>query len=342
MANEGEIAGVGIGFTPFETRTEVILELAQVADAAGYQELGVAEAMGHAAPLVLAEAAAVTERLELSSLVLSVWSRSPAVLAMTAIGLQRISGGRFVLGLGASTPPLVEGLHGVRWEDPIGRIRAVVAAVGDLLRGKRLPQPAEGARSLRLAVPAPAPIPLAMAALSPPSVRLTGELADRWLPFLWPRPHLAAGRTLLGEGAIEGAREALPAICPSVPLAVGPDLATAQRAAARWLMTYCTAMGPVYPRLLRERFDYGAEIDALLAANTDREVPVLPDASRRLAEDVLVLGTYDDIPAAAAMWTDAGADRVSLILPFGTAPEELHAAVLAGSPPLVATGAASR
>jgi alkanesulfonate monooxygenase SsuD/methylene tetrahydromethanopterin reductase-like flavin-dependent oxidoreductase (luciferase family) len=332
MADQPRIGGLGIGFTPFETRADLIVRVAQLVDRSGFDGFGLAEAMGHAAPLLLAEVALTTTHVELSTSVLSVWSRTPSVLAMTALGLQRMSDGRFVLGLGASTPPLVEGLHGIVWKDPVGKLRSVLHAVTSLLQGQRLPQPAEGSRSLRLAVTTDSPVPVALASLSPPTVRLTGELADRWVPFLWPRSGLAVGRQLLQEGAAARNRKEPPQICPAVPLAVGPDEESAQRAAARWLTVYCTRMGPIYPRLLRERFGYAAEVDALLAANIDGAVPVLPAASMRLAEDVLILATYEDIAAAARLWTDAGAERIDLTLPFGVPEEELRAAVLAATP----------
>jgi alkanesulfonate monooxygenase SsuD/methylene tetrahydromethanopterin reductase-like flavin-dependent oxidoreductase (luciferase family) len=332
VVDRNAIGGLGIAFTPFETRADLIVRIALLADRSGFDGFAVAEAMGNAAPLVLAEVALTTTRVELSAGVLSVWSRTPATLAMTAMGLQRMSGGRFVLGLGASTPELVEGLHGVVWTDPVGQLRSVMHAVNSLLNGQRLPEPAEGSRPLRLAVTSEPAVPVALAALSPPTVRLAGELADRWLPFLWPRSHLGLGRRLLQEGAAEGERSELPQICPAVPLAVGPDEASAHRAAARWLTVYCTRMGQIYPRLLRDRFGYAAEVDALLAANVDRDVPVLPAASRRLAEDVLIVAAHADTAAAIRQWMDAGADRVNLSLPLGASEEELRAAVLAAAP----------
>lgn len=319
--------GPGLGFTPFETRTELILSVAREADRLGAARVAVAEAMGHASPVLLAEIAQCTERVELATTVLPVWSRSPAVLAMTAAGLQRLSGGRFVLGLGAGTPPLIEGLHGIPWEDPFGKLRTVLTAVRDLLEGRRMPSVREGARALRLFVPPESPVPIGLASMSAPGIRLAGELADRWLPFLWPRSRLAEGRRLVEEGA--SGRGWLPEVCPAVPLATGNDGASADRVAARWLTVYCTQMGPIYPRMLRERFGYAAEVDALLAANEDRDEPVLPGASRRLAEDVLLLANYDELGDATAQWTEAGADRLDLILPFGIEPAEVLAAVRA-------------
>jgi alkanesulfonate monooxygenase SsuD/methylene tetrahydromethanopterin reductase-like flavin-dependent oxidoreductase (luciferase family) len=108
----------GIAFTPFETRVETIVRLARQADELGLDCVQVAEAWSHDATIVVAELAAQTSRIGLGTGVLSVWSRTPASLALAAAGLQRVSGGRFSLGLGAGSPPLTEGLHGIPWRVP--------------------------------------------------------------------------------------------------------------------------------------------------------------------------------------------------------------------------------
>lgn len=309
----------GIGFTPFETRAEVVVEVAQHAERLGFDHVAVAEATTLAAPVVLAELALTTERIELSSGVLSVWGRTPATIAMTAAGLQRLSGGRFVLGLGASTAPLVEGLHGVPWRDPVARVRSVLLAVRALLAGERLPAVPDGARALRLGLPAP--VPLALAAITAPSIRLAGCVADRWLPFLLPAPALDGGRELLEQGVLASGRDDRPSVTACVPVAIGADDAAAAALAARWLVFYCRSMGPVYPRVLRA-WGYSAEVDALLEANDDPHRPVLPAAAERLARDVLLFGTRDDVAGQRGRW-EAHADHVLLVLPFGLAPDEL-------------------
>src|SRR5438045_2771776 len=101
---------IGITFTPLETRAGVIVRPAARADELGIARVDGAEAWGHDAPLLLAEIAAHTTRIGLGTGILSMWGRTPATLAMTAAGLQRISRGRFTLGLGAGSPPLAEGL----------------------------------------------------------------------------------------------------------------------------------------------------------------------------------------------------------------------------------------
>src|SRR4051812_40926117 len=222
----------GIAFTPFETRVDTILRLARQADVLELDRVQVAEAWSHDATLVLAELAWVTERIGLGAGVLSVWSRTPATIALAAAGLQRVSGGRFSLGLGAGSPPLTEGLHAVRWERPVARVRETLTAVRALLAGERLPRAAAGARPLRLGVIPDVPVPIALAALADSSIRLAGELADEWAPFLWARSRLAEGRELLDEGEARADLPRATRITAAVPVALGPDAESARRLAA--------------------------------------------------------------------------------------------------------------
>lgn len=319
--NPGQPFPLGIGFTPFETRVDLIVDAAREAESLGFSAVSLAEAMSLASPIVLAQLALATERVELSTGVLSVWSRTPATLALTAAQLDELSGGRFVLGLGASTPPLVEGFHGVPWQDPLGALRRTLIAVQSLLAGERLPAVPPGARGLRMASPPTRHIPVALASITRPGIRLAGELADRWLPFLLPATALDDGRALLAQAAHAADRAHAPTVTAAVPVAIGPDEQSASRTAARWLTTYCSRMGPVYPRVLKE-WGYAAEVDALLAANTDPHNPVLPTTADRLARDVLLYGTFADAPSAVATW-QRHADAVSLTLPFDLAPQDL-------------------
>jgi alkanesulfonate monooxygenase SsuD/methylene tetrahydromethanopterin reductase-like flavin-dependent oxidoreductase (luciferase family) len=316
---------IGIGFTPFETRADVIMRLAVRADAAGIEAIGIAEGWSHDALVLLAEIAQRTNRIGIATSVLSVWGRTAATLAMGAAGLQRCSGGRFVLGLGAGSPPLTEGLHGLPWERPVDRLRATLTAVRALLAGERLPSPAAGARPLRLGVVPEDPVPIALAALAPASVRLAGELADAWTPFLWARSRLPEGRALVQEGEARG--DGRPTqILPGVPVALAADGAAARRLAAWWLATYATRMGPLYPRMLSERFGMGVGVQAVVDAAQERS-PELPAAAEELAQEVTLLGTYEEAEQVISAWLAAGADRVNLVLPPGQPEDELAAIV---------------
>jgi len=323
---------IGLGVTPFQTDDDATVRLAARAEELGYGRFGAAEGWTHDAVVLLARIAGVTSRIGLATAVLPVWSRTPAAIAMAATSLQRASDGRFALGLGASSPPLVEGLHGVTWQQPLGRMRDTLVAVRALLAGARQPLARDGVRPLRLGTPPEERIPILLAALAPPSVRLAGELADQWLPFLWARSRLEDGRALLAEGeaAAEGSTPTL--VSASVPLAIGPDEEAARQLAAGWLSAYLTRMGPLYPRLLRDQFGFAREADALLEANGGRGAPRLPAASERLAREVTLMATYEEAPAAIRLWLETGADGIDLVLPLGLPEEQLSEMLEAAAP----------
>jgi alkanesulfonate monooxygenase SsuD/methylene tetrahydromethanopterin reductase-like flavin-dependent oxidoreductase (luciferase family) len=335
LATTGEPEGaskVGAGVTPFQTDAEATLRLAVAAEELGFARFGTAEGWTHDAVVQLTQIAGATSRIGVASTVLSVWSRTPGAIAMAAADLQRVSGGRFSLGLGASSPPLVEGLHGLTWEQPVERMRSTLVSVRSLLAGDRLPLDREDVRPLRLGTAPEVPVPILLAALAPASVRLAGELADEWLPFLWARSRISDGRTLLAQGEARAENPSATRVSTSVPLAVGEDEETARQIAAGWLTAYVTRMGPLYPRVLREDFGFADEVDALLGANDGGGSPRLPAAAEALAREVTVMATYDEAPDAVRAWLEAGADAVDLVLPLGLPEEQLREMLEAAAP----------
>jgi alkanesulfonate monooxygenase SsuD/methylene tetrahydromethanopterin reductase-like flavin-dependent oxidoreductase (luciferase family) len=323
---------VGVGITPFHTDDDATIRLAVAAEELGYARFGAAEGWTHDAVVLVTRIAGATSRIGLATTVLPVWSRTPAAIAMAATSLQGASDGRFALGLGASSPPLVEGLHGLTWQQPVSRMRSTLVAVRALLDGARLPLDGERVRPLRLGAPPDRRIPILLAALAPSSVRLAGELADQWLPFLWARSRLRDGRALLAEGQAAAGRSTAAGVAASVPLAIAQDEETAREIAAGWLLAYLTRMGPLYPRMLRDYFGYAREVDALLEANGGGERPQLPAAAERLAQDVTLMATHDEAPDAIRSWLEEGADTVDLVLPLGVGEEQLTEALEAAAP----------
>lgn len=177
---------VGLAFPPLETRRDVVVDSAVRAEELGYDAFFVAEGWGLDALCLLAEIATKTQRIALGTCVLSVWSRSGATLAMAAATLSQISRSRFILGLGASTPQLVEGFHDVAFASPVDQMRRVVTQVRELLAGNRVPlSRTDQARPLRLGVSAES-VPIYLAGLAPASARLSGEIADGWMPTFVP------------------------------------------------------------------------------------------------------------------------------------------------------------
>ena len=157
---------LAVGLTPMETRREVVLHVADRAQELGYDAFFLAEGWGHDAGVLLAEVATRTNRITIGTGIINVWGRTPASIAMLATSLAELSGDRFVLGLGAGSPPLAEGLHVVAFTAPVERLGAVTRQVRRLLTGQRLEPTVERAtRPLKLAVTPQTAIPVYLAAL---------------------------------------------------------------------------------------------------------------------------------------------------------------------------------
>ena len=185
---------------------------------AGLDTIWVAEPYGFDAPTLMGYLAAKTETVEIGAGILNVYSRTPGALLQTAAGLDNVSGGRAVLGLGASGPQVIEGFHGLPYDRPLTRTREVIEVLRAGLRGERLdfqgrtiqvPLP-EGqglglGKPLKLLNrPERADLPIWVAALGDKNVAMTAEVADGWLPFLY-HPEKAKG--VWGESLAAGAAQ---------------------------------------------------------------------------------------------------------------------------------------
>lgn len=194
--------GIGIGSAYYDgSDWEGLVELVRHADRAGVDFAWSAEAWGMETISPLAYLAPLTERIKLSTGIMQISARAPSMTAMTALTMNRLTNGRFVLGLGVSGPQVVEGLHGVPFANALGRLREYVTIVRMGLNGERLkfegkhyvlPRPGGEGKALRLSMPPAPDLPIYLATLGPKSLELTGELADGWL-----------GTSFIPEGAAE-------------------------------------------------------------------------------------------------------------------------------------------
>ena len=163
---------------------------------AGLDIVWVAEAYGFDSPTLMGYLAAKTERVQIGSAIINIYSRTPALIAQTVAGLDNVSGGRAILGLGASGPQVVEGWHGVPYDRPLARTRELVDLVRRALRREvltnegiyTLPLPAGQGTGLgkplkMLTHPERSAVPIYIAALGAKSVESTAEIADGWLPY---------------------------------------------------------------------------------------------------------------------------------------------------------------
>lgn len=254
----------------------------QALEKAGLDIVYVAEAYGYDAVSLMGYLAAVTETVHIASGILPIYTRTPTLIAMTAAGVDELSEGRCILGLGASGPQVIEGFHGVAYDAPIQRTREIIDICRKVWKreepvvhdGKKyqLPLPAEKGTGLGkplkiITHPRRADIPIHVASLGPKNVELTAELADGWLPILF-HPERAAD--VWGEDLAKGAAKR-PADLPPMDtiagglLAIGPDAeVSAYRDFARAMVAlYVGGMGARDRNFYNQLFTrYGYEAEA--------------------------------------------------------------------------------
>jgi len=310
---------LAVSLTPLETRREVVVHVAEHAERLGYDAFFLAEGWGHDAGVLLAEVAPRTSRIQIGTGIVNTWGRSAAGLAMMASSLASVSGGRFTLGLGAGSPSLAEGLHSHAFRAPVARLEAVAGEVRRLLDGERLSSSVPGSshRPLGLGLRTADEVPLYLAALGPSAVRLCGQVADGWLPFLLPRSSLQDSIRLLRVGAERReSNRRLPRVCPMLPLAVSSDPVDARNVASWWVVFYLVRMGPLYREALT-RLGFGEAVTALVAANHDARTSEIPDAAQGLLDELVIWGDPQRARQALDWWYETGAQMPALTLPPG-------------------------
>jgi alkanesulfonate monooxygenase SsuD/methylene tetrahydromethanopterin reductase-like flavin-dependent oxidoreductase (luciferase family) len=332
----------GVALTPMETRHDIILRTAQLADELGYEAFALPEGWGLDATLLLTEAASRTRRIKLVSGILSIWGRTPGTLAMTAATLHRLSGGRFVLGLGPSTRALVEGFHDLRFAHPADKLREVTIKVRALLAGERaLLDATLGARPLRLGQPAAPDLPIWLAAMGDRTVRVAAELADGWFPVFLARDQVADRVNALRKEREAAGLRTEPLTVAAGPLTVAADdAAVARRISASCVAWYLSAMGEVYARFVTEQ-GYGGAVQAVLDANP-RPRPdsgVVPAEARTVLDQFTAHGTPGQVRDQLAGW-DGAADLTMVGLPPGLPWDLIETTLRAAAPSRTERGAA--
>jgi F420-dependent oxidoreductase-like protein len=286
----GMMLGYAGGFS------ETVDELADY-ERAGLDIVFVPEAYSFDAVSQLGFIAARTTRLEIASGILPIYSRTPALTAMTAAGLDFVSGGRFTLGLGTSGPQVIEGWHGVPYDAPVGRTRELVEICRMVWRrerldyqGKHYTLPYDGGTGLGKPLklinhPVRERIPIVIAALGPKNVALAAEVAEGWQPiFYFPEKAAIAWDAPLAEGKArrDPALGTLDVIA-SAPLAIGDDVTGLRDLTRPVFALYIGGMGARGRNFYYDlacRFGYESEADtiqeAYLAGRKDEAAALVP------------------------------------------------------------------
>jgi F420-dependent oxidoreductase-like protein len=281
--------------------------------------------------------AARTSRIEIASGILPIYSRTPALIAQTAAGIDALSEGRTILGLGASGPQVIEGWHGVPYDHPLERTREIIDICRRVWRREvitntgyyPLPLPEDQgtglAKPLKLIThPVRSSIPIWVASLGPRNVEMTAEVADGWLPTMFvPEQAADAWGEALAKGTASRAVDLGPLeIAAGGPVAIGDhlDVERLRNRQRAYLALYIGGMGAkgrnFYNNVVR-RYGYQAEADTIqdlyLAGHKDQAMAAVPD---ELLEKLSLIGPAGYVRDRIAAYKDAGV-TVLLINPIG-------------------------
>ena len=319
----GMMLGYSGGFS------QAVEELADF-ERAGLDIVFVPEAYSFDAVSQLGFIAARTTRLQIASGILPIYSRTPALTAMTAAGLDFVSGGRFTLGLGTSGPQVIEGWHGVAYDAPVGRTRELIEICRMVWRRDRLDYkgryyrlPLEGGTGLGKPLklinhPVRDRIPIIIAALGPKNVALAAELAEGWQPiFYFPEKAPIAWKEPLAEGKTKRAADLGPLdVIAAAPLAIGEEVAGLRELARPYFALYIGGMGARGKNFYYDlacRFGYESEAtkiqDAYLSGRKDEAAALIP---AELLEKTALIGPDGYVAERLAAFRESGVTTLNV------------------------------
>ena len=326
---------IGLGINYAGGFKEVVAEVAEL-EKAGLDVVFVPEAYSFDAVSALGYLAAATERVELASGILQLYTRTPTLTAMTAAGLDYVSDGRYILGLGASGPQVIEGFHGVPYDSPIGRTREVIDICRRVWRREQLefsgdhyniPLPAgQGTglgKSLKLINhPVRERIPVLLAALGPKNVELAAEVAEGWQPIFY-LPEKAD--KVWGSALAAGQAKRDPAlgrldIYAGPALAIGDNVEGLREFIKPHIALYIGGMGAKgknFYHNVATKYGYGAEADRIqelyLAGDKEGAAKVVPD---ELVRDISLIGSREFVKERVAAFRESGVTVLNVV-PLG-------------------------
>lgn len=305
-----------------EPRLPGAVEFAVAAEGIGVSSLWIPEVWGYDALTGLAYLAAKTSSIKLGTFVVQLGSRSPAMLATSALSLQALSSGRFILGIGTSGPRVMEGWHGVRFRKPVQTTRETIEIIRTVSRGERLehdgeiyplPLPDSRGAALRPLV-RPDHVPVYVAAMGPQNLRLTGEAADGWLgnAFIPEAAEVFLGPIREGAQRTGRSLHQLDLVAP-VAVEFHDDDAAAGAAARRHADGYAFTIGAMgsggqnFYNDAFTRLGYGTEVATVAelwqAGKHDEARTAVPLDLGRLTK---LLGTEDAIAERVSRYRAAG------------------------------------
>ena len=308
------------------TNKEDVIFYASLADNLGYDSVWIPETWGNDAFTLLTTIALNTKNLKIGTGIVSIYSRSPAVMAQTISTIDSFSGGRAMLGLGASTDTVNENWHGAEHKQPLRRTREYVEIIRLILSGDRVNYNGEifKLKNLKLqSRPLRRDIPIYLASLGPKNLELTGEIADGWLPFLCPVDHIIKLKESVRNAAESFGRNIDDiAIYPYIPALLSKDTELANYRIKEFISFYVGAMGPHYYNLISS---YGFADDAVKireAWNSKDMEACINGVSEELLELVSINGPRDNAEKKIESYQNVSTCPI-LMFPFKATKEQI-------------------
>ncbi|MFI5323189.1 MAG: LLM class flavin-dependent oxidoreductase [Thermodesulfobacteriota bacterium] len=302
-----------------DLKTGELIETARLAEELGYHSIWVPEMWGRDAFSILGLIAVNTKKIKLATGIIPVFSRSPAIIAQTVATLDEISGGRMMLGLGASGPVVIEDWHGVRFEKPLRRTKEYVEIIKMILGGERVDYKGEifSLKGFRLQFkPLRSNIPILVAAIGPQNIHIAGEVADGWIPFLIPKDSLKeAGKELIEGARSRGREKDKILICPYIAASVSEDEASAKNVVREHIAYYVGGMGIFYLNTV-SRYGFADEANGIKTAWENKNKSAAVQAvSERMLDSLSVSGTREHGKSMIVEYINEGADIPVLVFP---------------------------
>ena len=310
---------VGImGLRPPGSDWKYTRELATLADELGYSCITMGESWAEDSLTSLAQLGAVTSRIRIGTSIVPIFARSPSNLAMTALNMDVMTEGRFFLGLGASGKLVIEDFHGEEFRKPLTRMREYIDIIRMAMRGERLDHDGEFFQTQRFRVrfkPYRDDLPIYIASLSPPSLRMTGELADGWLPIFLAPSRMGPSLSAIQEGADSAGRSLDDiAISPQVSVYVTDDIPVARDRERPHISFYIGGMGVFYHQYMH-RIGFGEESDmireAYLSRDRERAASLVTD---EMVDEMTIIGDPDQCRDQMQRFFESGVDEIRLVL----------------------------
>lgn len=302
-----------------------MLEKARIAESLGIEFLSTGEAWGPSSIPWLTAVALNTSKVTIGTSILNVFSRTPGAIAQDFAVLDDLSKGRMVLGLGTSGANVIEHFHGVPFTQPLRRLREYVEIFNILISGEPLNYDGEifqMQRGFRLNYASPRDhIPVYIAAITPKSIRQTGEIADGILPIHWPKTLFGQLRQDLQSGAAAAGQPdksfTIAAYTKVTVLDGSTEDAAKRREAQQLLQFYINRMGVFYWQML-ERNGFAEEVQNSRAAWTERDADGSIEAiSDRMLRACQVIGPLEEVREQLQERAALGADLQMLYMPPG-------------------------